>query len=66
MNPAASRLARAVWTSFGERESAASAFSFTGESDLPSAYAVTDFAGAAIAVAALSIAELVGRVFRHP
>jgi hypothetical protein len=42
------------------------AFSFTGKSDLPSAYAVTDFAGAAIAVAALSIAELVGRVFRHP
>jgi hypothetical protein len=58
---AASRLARAVWTSFGGQESAASALSFTGDGDLSSAYAVTDFASAAIAAAALSIAELVGR-----
>ena len=49
-----------VWTSFGGQESTASALSFTGDGDLPSAYAVTDFASAAIAVAALSIAELVG------
>jgi hypothetical protein len=33
----------------------------SGDGDLPSPYAVTDFASAAIAVAALSIAELVGR-----
>jgi CoA-transferase family III len=61
MNAAASRLAKAVWTSFGGQESAASALSFTGAGELPSAYAVTDFASAAIAAAALAIAELVGR-----
>jgi len=61
MNAAASRLAKAVWTSFGGQESAASALSFTGAGDLPSAYAVTDFASVAIAAAALAIAELVGR-----
>jgi hypothetical protein len=61
MNPAASRLAGAVWTSLGGPEASASSLSFTGDGDLPSAYAVTDFASAAIAVAALSIAELVAR-----
>ena len=60
MKSAANRLARAIWTSFGGQEGA-SALSFTGDGDLASAYAVSDFASAAIAVAALSIAELVGR-----
>jgi len=62
MNPVASRLARAVWTLFGGQESAASALSFIGDGDLSAAYPITDFASAAIAVAAISIAELVGRV----
>jgi len=61
MKPAASRLARAVWRSLGGQETAASVLSFTGDGDLPSAYAVTDFASAAIAVAALSVSELIGR-----
>ncbi|MBW0001688.1 MAG: CoA transferase [Verrucomicrobia bacterium] len=61
MDAAASGLAKAVWTSFGGQENAASALSFTGEGDLPAAYAVTDFATAAIAAAALSVAELAGR-----
>jgi crotonobetainyl-CoA:carnitine CoA-transferase CaiB-like acyl-CoA transferase len=61
MNPAASRLARVVWRSLGGQEPAASVLSFTGDGDLPSAYAVTDFASAAIGVAALSVAELIGR-----
>jgi len=54
MKSAANRLARAVWTSFGGQEGA-SALSFTGDGDLASAYAVTDFASAAIAVAALAL-----------
>jgi crotonobetainyl-CoA:carnitine CoA-transferase CaiB-like acyl-CoA transferase len=56
------RFVSAVWTVLGGHESAASALSFTGDGDLPSAYAVSDLASAAIGVAALSIAELAGRV----
>jgi hypothetical protein len=62
----ANRLARDIWTSLGGKEDKLSALSFTGDGDLPSAYLVTDFASAAIGVAALSIAELVGRVSSGP
>jgi crotonobetainyl-CoA:carnitine CoA-transferase CaiB-like acyl-CoA transferase len=65
MHAVANRLAKAVWASLGGPESAVAALSFSGDGDLVSAYAVTDFASAAIGVAALSIAELIGRVSVH-
>src|SRR5271154_5187311 len=62
MNAIMNRFVADVWGSLGGEENAVSALSFTGDGDLPSTYAVTDFASAAIGAAALSIAELVGRV----
>lgn len=62
MNATVNRFVKSVWTSIGGQESATSVLSFSGEGELSSAYAVSDLAGAAIGVAALSIAELVGRV----
>jgi crotonobetainyl-CoA:carnitine CoA-transferase CaiB-like acyl-CoA transferase len=49
-----------IWTALGGPEGLVEAITFTGEGDLSSAYPVSDFASAAIASAALSIAELLG------
>jgi crotonobetainyl-CoA:carnitine CoA-transferase CaiB-like acyl-CoA transferase len=61
MNTNASKFVGAIWESVGGQEDAVSTLSFTGNGNLQSAYAVTDFAAAAIGAATLSIAELVGR-----
>ncbi len=62
MNPTAGSLVEAIWTSIGGQKAAASALSFIGDGDLSSAYAVSDLAAASIGVAALAVAELVGRM----
>lgn len=62
MNPTASSLVEAIWTSIGGQKAASSALSFTGDGDLSSAYAVSDLAAASIGAAALAVAELVGRM----
>lgn len=54
----ASSITRAIWIGIGGRAAALESLEFTGDGASPSAFAVTDFASAAIAVAALSIAEL--------
>ena len=58
MTAVAIELTRSGWTSIGGQAAALAAVTFTGEGALPSTYAVTDLASAAIASAALSVAEL--------
>lgn len=53
-------LARTVWTAIGGNASAADSVGFTAAGGLPSVFAVTDFASATVAVAALAVAELLG------
>ena len=55
----AGALTRLAWTSIDGEPAAVAAVTFTGDGALPSTYAVTDFASAAVATAALSVAELV-------
>jgi hypothetical protein len=57
----AANFARTIWTTLGGADSDLAALSFTSDGDLPSAYRVTDLASASIGVAALAIAELIGR-----
>jgi hypothetical protein len=51
-------LTRSALTCIGEDARALQTLAFTGKGELPSAYAVTDFASAAMAIAAFSVAEL--------
>jgi hypothetical protein len=51
-------LTRTLWAAVGGEASAADGVVFTGAGGLPSAFPVTDFASAALAAAALSVAEL--------
>jgi crotonobetainyl-CoA:carnitine CoA-transferase CaiB-like acyl-CoA transferase len=51
-------LTRELWTSIGGDSSAVAALTFTGTGKLTASYAVTAMAGASVAVAALSVAEL--------
>lgn len=60
MTALATELTRLAWSAVGGRADAADAVTFSGAGALPSAFAVTDIASAAIATAALSIVELVG------
>ncbi|HTX23433.1 MAG TPA: CoA transferase [Steroidobacteraceae bacterium] len=55
----ASSLTRSAWAALGGGPSQLARLSFTGQGALPSTFAVTDVASAAIAVAALSMGELV-------
>src|SRR4051812_27936934 len=55
---AAPSLTRAAWAALGGDAGAVDAVAFPGSGALPSTYAVTDFAAATIATAALSLAEL--------
>lgn len=52
---------RAMWSALGEPAALLERVRFTGEGELPSVYPVTDLAAASVAVAALSMAALVGR-----
>jgi crotonobetainyl-CoA:carnitine CoA-transferase CaiB-like acyl-CoA transferase len=58
MTAVAIELTRSGWSSIGGQAAALAAVTFTGEGALPSTYAVTDLASAAVATAALSVAEL--------
>ena len=62
MSTAASSFFREMWASAGTQNSSSPDIDFVGDGALESKYAVTDFASAAIGVAAASIAELVGSV----
>jgi len=61
MSALSNALTRFAWNAIGGNENAVDAVSFVGTGGLPSAYPVTDFASAAIAMAALSIIELLGK-----
>ena len=50
--------AQTAWTAIGGDAAALDSLTFTGDGGLPSTYAVTDFASAAIGVAALAVSEL--------
>jgi crotonobetainyl-CoA:carnitine CoA-transferase CaiB-like acyl-CoA transferase len=54
----AAELARSSWALLGGQATTCADVTFAGEGSLPSTFAVTDLAGAAVATAALSIAEL--------
>lgn len=58
MSARAERMARAAWRAIGGDDSAVAALRFAGDGGLPSTFAVSDLAAAAIGVAALSIGEL--------
>ncbi|WP_425450066.1 CoA transferase [Virgifigura deserti] len=60
MTAIARRLARTAWTAIGGDAAALDALSFTDGGDLPSTYAVTDLACAAISAATLAVSELIG------
>jgi crotonobetainyl-CoA:carnitine CoA-transferase CaiB-like acyl-CoA transferase len=62
MTALALELTRSAWASIRGDTAALSAVTFTGDGGLPSTYAVTDFASAAIATAALSVTELVANL----
>ncbi len=59
MDRVAAALAHTAWTAVGGEAHALDALTFTGKGELPSAFPVTDFGCAAIAAAALALAELV-------
>jgi len=59
MDRVAAALMHTAWTAVGGEARALDALTFTGEGELPSAFPVTDFGCAAIAAAALALAELV-------
>jgi hypothetical protein len=59
MNPDALSLAHTAWTAVGGDARALAAITISGEGDLASAFPVTDFGCAAMAAAALAVAELV-------
>ena len=54
-------LTQTAWKAIGGSDTAINAVKFVGSGSLPSAYRVTDVASAAIAVAGMSIAELLAR-----
>jgi len=54
----AEQMARAAWGAIGGDDPAVAALRFVGDGGLPSTFAVSDLAAAAIGVAALSIGEL--------
>lgn len=58
MRTTAGALAAQFWSALGGSEALLEAVAFSGDGELSSAYPVTELAGAAVAVAALSIAEL--------
>lgn len=62
MSTALRSFLKTMWTATGGQEILMPAIDFTGDGALESPYAVTDFASAAIGVAAASIAELVGSI----
>ncbi len=55
---------RAIWAGLGGAEDALAGVAFEGEGSLPSAYAVSDLAAAAVGAAALAVAAAMGR--RNP
>jgi CoA-transferase family III len=57
-----SELTKLAWSAVGGKADAAGAVAFIGRGGLPSAFAVTDIASAAVATAALSIVELLREV----
>lgn len=57
-------LTKLAWSAVGGNGSAADDVVFKGSGGLPSVYPVTDFASAAVATAALSVAELVRAIGR--
>jgi hypothetical protein len=59
-------LTRLAWSALGSEVAGADQVIFTGMGALPSAFAVTDLAAAAIATAALSLAELIREVGAEP
>jgi crotonobetainyl-CoA:carnitine CoA-transferase CaiB-like acyl-CoA transferase len=59
MDRDAATLTRTAWTALGGDPGALDAVTITGEGDLPSAFPVTDVGCAAMATAALAVAELV-------
>jgi hypothetical protein len=61
MSVIASALTRNAWSAIGGNENAADSISFVGDGGLPSAFAVTDFASAVTATAALAVLELLGK-----
>jgi hypothetical protein len=54
----ATKLTQTIWAAIGGNAAALDTLSFVGDGELTSAYAVTDLASAAVAAAALAIAEL--------
>ena len=61
MDDLATQLTTSVWNALGGDPSQLSALRFDADGALPSIFAVTDLASAAIATAALAIAELIER-----
>jgi hypothetical protein len=59
MDGIAGKLTNTAWSALGGDARALDAVTFTGDGELPSAYPVTDFGCAAIAAAALAVAELI-------
>jgi hypothetical protein len=57
MTKRARAISAQAWAALGGAPAALDTLEFTGQGDLPSAYAVTDFASAAIACASLSLAD---------
>jgi hypothetical protein len=55
-------LTRLAWTAIDGAPAAVAAVTFTGDGGLPSTFAVTDFASAAVATAGLAVAELAGHL----
>jgi len=65
MSDPAHQLAANLWASIGGAASAVDALTVSGEGDLPSGFAVTDFACATIGVAGIAVAELIASA-GHP
>jgi CoA-transferase family III len=59
-------LTELAWSAIGGDGQTADQLAFTGSGGLPSAFPVCDFASAAVATAALSVAELVGKIGASP
>ena len=62
MTTMAHALTKTAWTAIGGDDEAPQAVDFVSAGGLPSAFAVTDFASATIATAALAVAELLAQI----
>lgn len=65
MSSASLALTRTMWDALGGRADAVDRLAFRGAGSLPSAFAVTDFAAASVAAAALAVDELLAHAHPH-